>query len=72
MKLAPSLSSHRRVRLRSGGFSLPELMVAMTVFVLLLGGVIFANLYGLSMFKLTETKLNATDDARKPLWFKHV
>lgn len=52
---------------RRAGYSLPELMVAMTVFILLLGGVIFANLYGLSMFRITETKLTATDDARKTL-----
>jgi prepilin-type N-terminal cleavage/methylation domain-containing protein len=49
------------------GFTLPELLVAMTVFVLLLGGVVFAHLYGLSMFRITETKLNATEDARKTM-----
>ena len=51
----------------AAGFTLPEVMVAMTVFTFLVGGVIFAHLYGLSMFRITETKLNATDDARKTI-----
>lgn len=46
------------------GFTLPELLIAITVFSLLVMGIIFANLYGLSMFHITETTLNATDDAR--------
>src|SRR5436190_720425 len=52
---------------RSAGYTLPELMISMTIFIMLLGGVVFANLYGLSMFRITETKLTATDDARKTL-----
>lgn len=50
---------------KSGGFTLAELLIAITVFTMLLGGIIFAHLFGLSMFKITETKLNATADARK-------
>jgi len=50
---------------RSRGFTLPELMVASTVFALVLTGVLFAHLFGLSMFRVTETTLNATDDTRK-------
>jgi type II secretory pathway pseudopilin PulG len=42
-----------------------EVLVAMTVFLLLIGGVVAAHLFGLSMFRLTETKLSATDDARQ-------
>jgi hypothetical protein len=42
-------------------------LVAMTVFILLLGGIVFAHLFGLSMFRITETKLNAADDARKTM-----
>ena len=48
-----------------GGFTLAELLVAITVFTMLLGGIMFAHLFGLSMFQITETKLNATADARK-------
>lgn len=50
---------------RTGGFTLAELLVAITVFVFVVGGVVFANLYGLSMFRITETTLNATDDTRQ-------
>jgi len=49
------------------GFTLPELVVAVAVFSMVLGGVVIANLYGLSMFHVTETKLNAADNARKVL-----
>jgi prepilin-type N-terminal cleavage/methylation domain-containing protein len=52
---------------RHQAFTLPEVMVAMTVFLLLLGGIVFAHLFGLSMFRLTETKLNATDAARQTI-----
>jgi hypothetical protein len=40
-------------------------MIAATVFALVLTGVLFAHLFGLSMFRVTETTLNATDDTRK-------
>lgn len=50
-----------------GGFTLPEVLIASTVLILLVGGIIFANLFGLSMFRITETKLNATNDARKTI-----
>ena len=52
---------------RGGGFTLPELLISITVFSLLVIGIVFANLYGLSMFHITETTLNATDDARKTI-----
>ncbi len=65
-----NLSSHNRIfpcrhRKTIRGFTLPELLVAITVFTLLVGGVVFSHLYGLTMFRITETTLNATDDARK-------
>lgn len=49
----------------AGAFTLPELLIAVTVFMLLIGGIIAAHLYGLSMFKITETKLNATEATRQ-------
>lgn len=49
----------------AGGFTLPEILISVTVFIILIGGVLSAHLFGLSMFRITETKLNATDDARK-------
>jgi pilin/secretion family protein with methylation motif len=52
---------------RSGelAFTLTELMVSVAIFTLLVGGVVSANLYGLRMFQIEGTKLNASDEARK-------
>jgi prepilin-type N-terminal cleavage/methylation domain-containing protein len=60
----PSLA-RRAVSARGEGFTLPELLISITVFSLLVAGVVFSHLYGLSMFHITEIKLNATDGARK-------
>ena len=46
-------------------FTLPELMVSMTIFLILVGGVVAANVYGLKMYQITATKLNATESVRK-------
>ena len=52
---------------RSGemAFTLPELMVSMTIFLLLLGGMMSANLFGLRMFQIEQTKLIASSAARR-------
>jgi prepilin-type N-terminal cleavage/methylation domain-containing protein len=42
------------------GFTLPEILMAMAVFVLMLIGIVYANVFGLKMFQVTKTKLNAT------------
>jgi type II secretory pathway pseudopilin PulG len=64
----PFSRSHRGVRPGpAGGFTLPELLIASTLFILSVGGILLANLYGLRMFQITETKLNATDGARKTI-----
>jgi prepilin-type N-terminal cleavage/methylation domain-containing protein len=47
------------------GFTLPELLVAISIFSIVLTGVLLAHLYGLRMFQVTRTTLNATDDTRK-------
>ena len=47
------------------GFTLVELMITMVIFTFLVGGIMFAHLFGLRMFQITETKLNATAGARK-------
>jgi prepilin-type N-terminal cleavage/methylation domain-containing protein len=72
MKIPLALSvlrrSHRVTRCRLDlAFTLPEMLIAMTVFTLLVGGIVFAHLFGLRMFQLTETKLTATDVARKTI-----
>jgi prepilin-type N-terminal cleavage/methylation domain-containing protein len=67
MKLTTSQVNSRRTSrsVKNEGFTLPELLIAISVFLLLLSGIISAHLFGLSMFRITETKLNATADARK-------
>ncbi len=47
------------------GFTLPEILIALTVFVLLLAGIVVANLFGLRMFQVNENKLGATEWSRK-------
>jgi len=49
------------------GFTLPEILIAMTVFLLVIGAVISANLFGLKMFQVTETKLNVTTWSRETI-----
>jgi hypothetical protein len=46
-------------------FTLTELMVSVTIFILLVGGMVSANLFGLRMFQIEQNKLNASDQARK-------
>jgi prepilin-type N-terminal cleavage/methylation domain-containing protein len=46
-------------------FTLTEMMVSVAIFTLLVSGVVSANLFGLRMFQIEETKLNASDQARK-------
>jgi prepilin-type N-terminal cleavage/methylation domain-containing protein len=47
------------------GFTLPEILIAMTIFVLLVAGIVSANLFGLRMFQVNQTKLSATEWSRK-------
>ncbi len=67
MKLAMPFSGSRRRRPpgRNHGFTLPEILIAMTVFVIMVTGILSANLFGLRMFKANETKLTATEWSRK-------
>ena len=46
-------------------FTLTELMVSATILLLLVGGIVSVNLFGLRMFQMEETKLNVSDEARK-------
>lgn len=45
-------------------FSIPESMVALTLFVLLLMSVLYIHMFGLRWFSITQTKLLASDYAR--------
>ncbi|MCU0788981.1 MAG: prepilin-type N-terminal cleavage/methylation domain-containing protein [Verrucomicrobia bacterium] len=47
-----------------GAFTLPELMIAMAVFSLLIGGLISTQIMGLRMDQLARSKIGASADAR--------
>ena len=46
-------------------FTLTEMMVSVAIFMLLVGGMVSANVFGLKMFQIEQTKLNSSDQARK-------
>jgi len=56
-----------RRRSSDQGFTLPEILMATMVFLLMVAGIIAANLYGLRMFQITETKLNAITWSRQTI-----
>lgn len=53
-------SGHGRV----SAFTLPEMLVATSLFTLLVLGIISANLFGLRWYQLGQTEMIATDSAR--------
>jgi Tfp pilus assembly protein PilW len=55
----PRKANHR------AAFTLVEVMLSITLLVMVLGGVMTSHLMGLRLFELAESKLGATDDARK-------
>jgi prepilin-type N-terminal cleavage/methylation domain-containing protein len=62
-----ALAGERLARRRPAGFTLSELLIAMALFTVLLGGLVGASLYGMRMFQAAELKANASDGARKGL-----
>jgi prepilin-type N-terminal cleavage/methylation domain-containing protein len=46
-------------------FTLTEMMVTMAIFLILVGGLVSGNLFGLRMFQVEQTKLIASDEARR-------
>jgi hypothetical protein len=67
MKLQIPFSSSGRGRRRTPdkGFTLPEVLVATAVFMFMIGGIILANLFGLKMFQIIQTKFNVTTWSRQ-------
>ena len=65
--VVPRGKTPRLFRVASLGFTLTELLVSVAILSVVLAGVLFAHVFGLSMFQVTKTKLNATDDTRKVL-----
>jgi type II secretory pathway pseudopilin PulG len=47
------------------GFTLAEILVSMSIFLLIMAMIIATQVYGFRMFSLTRPKLSASDDARK-------
>ena len=64
MKILSAISKqdHRGAQ---AGFTLTEIMVASTLFALVVGGIIASNLFGLKMFQMTQTKLQVTQWSRE-------
>ena len=63
---APVSSSGRSAAVvLAAAFTLPEMLIAITLFMLLVVGIISANLFGLRMYQIAENKLDASDRARK-------
>lgn len=48
-------------------FTLTETLVAMTIMMMVLGGLLHVQSFGLRLFQLTNSKLGASDDARHAL-----
>jgi hypothetical protein len=46
-------------------FTLTELMVSVAILILVVGGIVTANLFGMRMFQIEQTKLSVSDQARK-------
>ena len=68
MKLLPYISRRPLPsRVRNTGFTLPEIMVAMTIFLLVVMGVLTTHIFGLKMAAVNQSKLLATQDAREAL-----
>jgi hypothetical protein len=56
------------VRLRAkAAFTLSEMMISMTIFLLLCLGIISATLFGMRWFQISQSKLLATDGAREAI-----
>jgi Tfp pilus assembly protein PilW len=56
-----------RRRQRRAGFTVTEVMLAVALLVMVVGGTMSAHLFGLRLFELAESKLGASDDARKAI-----
>ncbi len=67
MKLHVAIAKRHPRRAARNGFTLPEILIALTIFLLLVGGILAANLFGLRMFQMTQTKLDATQWSRETI-----
>ena len=49
------------------GFTLPELMIVMAIFVMVMAALISSHVFGLTVLNVTETQIGATDVGRQAL-----
>lgn len=50
-----------------GGFTLVDFLIASTLSIIVIGGIVFAQVTGLKMYNLTKAKLGASDQSRGAL-----
>ncbi|HUC84177.1 MAG TPA: prepilin-type N-terminal cleavage/methylation domain-containing protein, partial [Candidatus Acidoferrales bacterium] len=67
MKVLPAISAADQPTSAARAFTLPELLIAVTIFLLMVAGLLAANLFGLRIFQMSTTKLNATQWSRETL-----
>jgi prepilin-type N-terminal cleavage/methylation domain-containing protein len=68
MKLTVNPSFRPRGHCGAGcAFTLPEIMIVMALFALVMAGVISAQIFGMRMVTISETKLSATATGRRAL-----
>lgn len=53
-----------RPQLAVAAFSLTEMMIAMALFTMVIGGVVYSQMVGMKMYEITKAKLGASDQAR--------
>ncbi|HKI71245.1 MAG TPA: prepilin-type N-terminal cleavage/methylation domain-containing protein [Verrucomicrobiae bacterium] len=58
---------NRSQKTRPSAFTLVEVMIALTIMLMTLVGVLAVQFYGMKLFELTKSKLGASDDARKAI-----
>ncbi len=67
MRRLSAFSPNRLRRRRTLAFTLPEALIAMSLFLVVMGGVVFSHIYGMRMFQLSRSKLGASDEARRAI-----
>lgn len=55
------------LRRNAAAFTIPEVMITMSIVLLIMAAVITCHLTGLKMFEMTKAKLGASDDARRAI-----
>ncbi len=54
-------------RKRRTAFTLPEMMIALSILTMVLAGILSSHLFGVKMLEITKAKLGASDGARKAI-----